>query len=86
VYVDGLARPDEPVVVAGDFNVTFERSRTLLDVSSDEWGFSRAGLGIDHVLVRGLDTSSDPTRWEPERRAYDGALLSDHAPVDLEVT
>ena len=85
VYVDGLARPDEPVVVAGDFNVTFERSRTLLDVSSDEWGFSRAGLGIDHVLVRGLDTSSGPARWEPERRAYDGTLLSDHSPVDLEV-
>ncbi len=85
VYVDGLAHPDEPVAVAGDFNVTFERSRTLLDVSSDEWGFSRPGPGIDHVLVRGLEITSGPTRWEPERRKRHGALLSDHAPVDLVV-
>ena len=85
VYVDGLAHPDEPVAVAGDFNVTFERSRTLLDVSSDEWGFSRPGPGIDHVLVRGLEIASGPTRWEPERRERHGALLSDHAPVDLVV-
>src|SRR5262249_49150668 len=32
-YVDGVAAPDEPVVLAGDFNVTFERSRTLLDLT-----------------------------------------------------
>ena len=85
VYVDGLAQPDEPVAVAGDFNVTFDRSRTLLDISSDEWGFSRPGAGIDHVLVRGFAIKSGPTRWEPERRAAHGALLSDHTPVDLVV-
>ena len=33
------------IAVAGDFNVTFARSRTLLDVSGDEWGFSRPGTG-----------------------------------------
>ena len=54
VYVDGLAGPGEGIAVAGDFNVTFARSRTLLDVSGDEWGFSRPGQGIDHVLVRNL--------------------------------
>jgi endonuclease/exonuclease/phosphatase family metal-dependent hydrolase len=85
VYVDGLAHPAEPMAVAGDFNVTFERSRTLLDVSSDEWGFSRPGPGIDHVLVRGFEITSGPTRWEPERRARHGAVLSDHTPVDLVV-
>ena len=85
VYVDGLARPDEPVVVAGDFNVTFERSRTLLDIVSDEWGFSQPGPGIDQVLVRGLELTSGPTRWKPERRKRDGALLSDHTPVDVVV-
>jgi endonuclease/exonuclease/phosphatase family metal-dependent hydrolase len=85
VYVDGLARPGEPIAVAGDFNVTFERSRTLLDVTSEEWGFSRPGPGIDQVLVRGLDITSGPTRWEPERREHCGALLSDHTPVDVVV-
>jgi endonuclease/exonuclease/phosphatase family metal-dependent hydrolase len=85
VYVDGLARPGEPVAVAGDFNVTFERSRTLLDVSAGEWGFSRGGSGIDHVLVRGLDITSGPTAWTPKRRERHGALLSDHAPVDVVV-
>jgi endonuclease/exonuclease/phosphatase family metal-dependent hydrolase len=85
VYVDGLARPGEPVAVAGDFNVTFERSRTLHDLTTAEWGFSRGGPGIDHVLVRGLDVTSGPTVWEPERRKSHGALLSDHAPVDVVV-
>jgi endonuclease/exonuclease/phosphatase family metal-dependent hydrolase len=85
VYVDGLAWPGEPVAVAGDFNVTFERSRTLLDIASDEWGFSRPGPGIDQVLVRGLELTSGPTPWKPERRERDGALLSDHAPVDVVV-
>jgi endonuclease/exonuclease/phosphatase family metal-dependent hydrolase len=85
VYVDGLAHPGEPVAVAGDFNVTFERSRTLLDVSSDGWGFSRPGPGIDHVLVRGLELASGPNAWQPERREHDGALLSDHAPVEVVV-
>src|SRR5439155_313882 len=38
VYVDGLAQPDEPVAVAGDFNVTFERSQTLLDLDQGRSG------------------------------------------------
>jgi endonuclease/exonuclease/phosphatase family metal-dependent hydrolase len=85
VFVDGLAQPEEPVAVAGDFNVSFERSRTLLDVTSEEWGFSRGGPGIDHVLVRGFGETSGPTVWEPARRENDGALLSDHSPVDVVV-
>ena len=85
VYVDGLGKPDEPIVVAGDLNVTFDRSRTLLDVTSPEWGFSAPGTGIDQVLVRGLQITAGPRRWPPERRAAHGALLSDHAPVDLVV-
>jgi endonuclease/exonuclease/phosphatase family metal-dependent hydrolase len=85
VFVDGLARPGEPIAVAGDFNVTFERSRTLLDVTSAEWGFSRGRPGIDQVLVRGLDITSRPTVWIPERRQAHGALLSDHAPVEVVV-
>jgi endonuclease/exonuclease/phosphatase family metal-dependent hydrolase len=85
VYVDGLAEPGEPVAVAGDFNVTFERSRTLLDVTSEEWSFSKPGPGIDQILVRNLEITSGPTRWPPVRRMRHGALLSDHVPVDVVV-
>jgi endonuclease/exonuclease/phosphatase family metal-dependent hydrolase len=85
VYADGIARPGEPVAVAGDFNQTFDRSRTLLDVTGADWGFSRAGPGIDHILVRGLRVVRGPERWRRERRALGSALLSDHDPVEIEV-
>jgi endonuclease/exonuclease/phosphatase family metal-dependent hydrolase len=84
-YVEGLAQPGEPVAVAGDFNVSFARSRTLLDLTRDGWESSRIGPGIDHILVRDLEIVSGPTTWPLERREFGGAVLSDHAPVDLEV-
>lgn len=82
-YVDGLGLPDEPIVMAGDFNVTFARSQTLLDLTQ-EWGFSEPGSGIDQILVRGAVRRS-LRRWPLERRARGDALFSDHAPVDAEV-
>lgn len=83
-FVDALAAPEEPVLLCGDFNVPFSRSRTLRDLAGAEWGFSRAGRGIDHVLVRGL-RSGAPVRWPEERRRLGGPLLSDHAPVEVRV-
>jgi endonuclease/exonuclease/phosphatase family metal-dependent hydrolase len=86
VFVDGMARPDEPVLLCGDFNVSAHNSRTLADLTGAEWGFSGpAAVGIDHILVRGLD-ASPPLRWRAERRLHEGRLLSDHAPVEREVT
>jgi endonuclease/exonuclease/phosphatase family metal-dependent hydrolase len=86
VFVDGMAAPDEPVLLCGDFNVTVRNSRTLADLISAEWGFTGpTPAGVDHILVRGLDASS-PVRWPWERRVHDGRLLSDHAPVEREVT
>ena len=85
-YVDGIANPQEPVAAAGDFNVTSERSRTLRDVAGPEWGFSEPGPGIDQILVRNLALESGPVRWPDERREAHGALLSDHAPVEVVVT
>jgi endonuclease/exonuclease/phosphatase family metal-dependent hydrolase len=79
VFADGIARPDEACVLAGDFNVTPRRSRTLLSLL--DWGFSAPGPGIDHVLVRGAGTSPLET-WPLERRRVDGLVLSDHAPVE----
>jgi endonuclease/exonuclease/phosphatase family metal-dependent hydrolase len=83
-FATSIARPGDIVVLAGDFNVRPTRSRTLQDLCSPEWGFSAPGPGIDHVLVRGA-TTSPVRRWPDDRRAAHGALLSDHAPVDVEI-
>jgi endonuclease/exonuclease/phosphatase family metal-dependent hydrolase len=86
VFVDGMARPGEPVLLCGDFNVTAYNSRTLADLTGAEWGFGGpTPTGIDHILVRGLD-ASPPLRWPKERRRHEGRLLSDHEPVEREVT
>jgi endonuclease/exonuclease/phosphatase family metal-dependent hydrolase len=83
-FADAMAAPGEICVLAGDFNVTVERSVTLAELSGPDWGFSRAGEGIDHVLVRGA-AAGDPVRWPIERRKLDGVVVSDHAPVDVEI-
>ena len=83
-FVDAVAIPGEPVVLCGDFNVTASRSRTLADLAGPEWGFSAAGEGIDHVLVRDAEVGpAEP--WPPERRRVGGRLLSDHAPVEVRI-
>lgn len=66
-----------PSVLAGDFNLRAEHLRELA-------GWSAFGPGIDHVLVRGLEASPLHV-WPPERRRHDGAMLSDHAPVEVRI-
>jgi endonuclease/exonuclease/phosphatase family metal-dependent hydrolase len=83
-FARSLARPDELVVLAGDFNVDVARSRTLADLTAAGWGFSAGGPRIDHVLVRGA-TVTELEVWAEDRRRVDGVLVSDHAPVELEV-
>ena len=78
------AQPEDVVVLAGDFNVTADRSSTLRDLTNDEWGFSEPGPGIDHILVRGAP-STPVRRWPDERRVHGGRILSDHAPVELDI-
>jgi endonuclease/exonuclease/phosphatase family metal-dependent hydrolase len=86
VFADGFARPGEPVVLAGDFNAREDTSMTLPDLLTPEWGFDGATpAGIDHILVRALRAGA-PDRWEPSRRMYDGHVISDHAPVEREVS
>jgi endonuclease/exonuclease/phosphatase family metal-dependent hydrolase len=84
-FVDGLANPGEPVVLAGDFNVTVVSSPTLRALGTSEWGFSQAGPGFDHVLVRGLVVKDPERHWPEDLRRHGDVLLSDHAPVELEV-
>ena len=81
-FVDGFARPDEPVLLGGDFNVTTRNSRVLPQLLGPEWGFDGATPDrIDHLLGRRL-ALGPPVRWLDERRRVGGRLLSDHAPVE----
>jgi endonuclease/exonuclease/phosphatase family metal-dependent hydrolase len=84
-FAVSTAAPEDVVVLAGDFNVRAARSRTLRDLTGAEWGFSPPGPGIDHILVRG-GTAGSLRRWPDEQRQHDGRLLSDHAPVELEIS
>jgi len=82
-FVDALAEPGEPVILAGDVNIVPGRGDTYGEL--EEWGFSRPLTGsIDQILVRGAP-STPPEAWPEERRRAGGRLLSDHAPVELRV-
>jgi endonuclease/exonuclease/phosphatase family metal-dependent hydrolase len=83
-FADALAEPDDVCIVAGDFNVTAETSRTLDDLIGPEWGFSAPGPAVDHILVRGGKPEAART-WPPGRRRVHARVLSDHAPVELEI-
>ena len=72
------------MILAGDFNVRATSSRTLADLTGPEWGFSSAGDGIDHILVRGAAVTALRC-WPDAQRAHGRRLLSDHAPVELEI-
>jgi hypothetical protein len=85
VFVDGLAQPDDILVLAGDFNVPAARSATQAELTTEEWGFSEpATEGIDQILVRGASVEG-LTRWPVDRRRVDGRVLSDHTPVEARV-
>ena len=83
-FADSVAEPADVLVLAGDFNVIRERSRTLEQLASPEWGFTKPISWIDQVLVRGAPTAP-AQRWPEELRRRHGKLLSDHAPVEVRV-
>jgi endonuclease/exonuclease/phosphatase family metal-dependent hydrolase len=82
-FAIGTVEEGEPVVLAGDFNAR-PSSDSLEQLTGPAWGFRGVGPGIDHVLVRGAESSA-ATPWPPERRMLHGRLLSDHAPVEVTV-
>ena len=65
--VDAMAADGEIRVLAGDFNL---RDPEL------------PGPNIDHIVVAGAEHGPLAV-WPDERRRHDGAVLSDHAPVEL---
>jgi endonuclease/exonuclease/phosphatase family metal-dependent hydrolase len=83
-HARSTAAAADAVVLAGDFNLTAERSQTLRTLTGADWGFSAPAPGIDQILVAGA-TAGPLRRWADERRRLDGRLLSDHAPVELDV-
>jgi endonuclease/exonuclease/phosphatase family metal-dependent hydrolase len=83
-FAVSTAAPEDVVVLAGDFNARAARSRSFADLTKPEWGFSPPGTGIDHILVRGA-AAAQIRRWPDDRRLHEGRLLSDHAPVELEI-
>jgi endonuclease/exonuclease/phosphatase family metal-dependent hydrolase len=76
----GRLAGDELCILAGDLNVDTKRSEVFGRLA----GFSSAGPGVDHVLVRGAE-AGDYDRWPVARRELDGLVLSDHAPVEVRV-
>jgi endonuclease/exonuclease/phosphatase family metal-dependent hydrolase len=82
-FASSSALPEDVLVLAGDFNAT-ATSAAVRELTSPDWGFSAAGPGIDHVLVRGA-AAGPVHRWPAERRRHEGRLLSDHAPVEVEI-
>jgi endonuclease/exonuclease/phosphatase family metal-dependent hydrolase len=81
-FAESVAEPGDVLVLAGDFNIIHERSKTLPRLV--EGGFSKPISWIDQVLVRGARTGP-AHRWPDERRRVDGRLLSDHAPVEVTI-
>ncbi len=75
-FVTDVASGD-PCVLAGDFNLR-------ADLLHELPGWSALGPGIDHVLVREL-SASPLAVWPVERRRQNGAVLSDHAPVEVTI-
>ena len=76
-FVTGVAG-SLPCVLAGDLNLRGGEHLQMLA------GWSARGPGIDHVLVRGL-SASPLFVWPVERRRHNGAVLSDHAPVEVTI-
>lgn len=70
-FLDGLAEPGEPRILAGDLN----HHEPALP------GYENGGRGIDHILVAGV-TAGPLNVWQRDRRVHNGRVLSDHAPVE----
>ena len=83
VFVDSVARPDEPCILAGDFNVRSAGRGRSRSSTGPEWGFARRRAG-DRPCPR--PRPAPPPRPRAGRTlagAYGGALLSDHAPIEV---
>jgi endonuclease/exonuclease/phosphatase family metal-dependent hydrolase len=82
-FAEGLAGPEEPILLCGDLNLTPSSSAALRTIEA--WGFTAPLRGIDQIVARGLSFARGPEAWDDERRRVEGRLLSDHAPLEAEM-
>ncbi|MFQ5425751.1 MAG: endonuclease/exonuclease/phosphatase family protein, partial [Gaiellales bacterium] len=73
-----------PRVLCGDFNLSPDRSPAFARLARSGWSLPTAG--IDHVLGLRLVPTGPAQAWPVERRRSGQTVLSDHAPVDAELT
>jgi endonuclease/exonuclease/phosphatase family metal-dependent hydrolase len=85
-FIERGAELEEVLVVAGDFNITREQSRAIEELMAQppETRWTDSGPQIDHVLLRRAVANAVRV-WPDEEREYKGRLLSDHAPVEVEI-
>jgi endonuclease/exonuclease/phosphatase family metal-dependent hydrolase len=85
-FVDRGAELEEVLIVAGDFNITHEQSTAIQELTAlppdERW--TDSGPQIDHVLLRRAAATAVRV-WPTEEREYEGSVLSDHAPVEVEI-
>jgi endonuclease/exonuclease/phosphatase family metal-dependent hydrolase len=85
-FVDRTSEVEESLILAGDFNITREQSETVqaLLAAPVESRWTAAGGQIDYVLLHRAAAASARV-WTDAEREYGGRLLSDHAPVEVQV-
>jgi endonuclease/exonuclease/phosphatase family metal-dependent hydrolase len=85
-FIERQAETEETVIVGGDFNVPLAESAVLQELTTRiDYGFAATSQGAAQILVRGRVTLSGLRIWPDAEREVGGVLLSDHAPVELDV-
>jgi endonuclease/exonuclease/phosphatase family metal-dependent hydrolase len=85
-FVIRASELEETLIVGGDFNIKPDVSTTVQELINApiESRWRQAGTGIDQFLLRRAIATRVEV-WPDERRELKGRLLSDHAPVEIEV-
>jgi len=85
-FVIRCSQLEEALIVGGDFNVTAAGSSTVQELvtAQIESRWRQAGPGIDQFLLRRAIATAVRV-WPDEQRTRNGKLLSDHAPVEIDL-
>jgi endonuclease/exonuclease/phosphatase family metal-dependent hydrolase len=85
-FITRAAELEEALIVLGDYNIPRAESTTIAELMNapreDRWMTS--GPQVDYILLRRAINTSVRV-WPDEERAYGGALLSNHPPVEATV-
>ena len=85
-FVIKCSELEESLIVAGDFNITTDRSELIQELitAPRESRWTAATTGIDNILLRRAVATS-VRLWTDEERTYKKRILSDHAPLEAVV-